>query len=164
MMRAIVAAIALGTASCVAGPAGYPPPPTAGMVETIRYETGPCFGACPVYVVQVSSNGHGLFEGRHDTAVKGERTFAVTPHQYAEFRRRLEPYRPPGPERRVAEPNCGGLVATDLPSVEIIWSAKGPPQRLYVYYGCDMERNAAMFRALREAPEALPIQQFIGAR
>lgn len=164
MMRAIVAAAALIVASCAVTSADTPPPPTAGTVETIRYETGPCFGACPVYVVEVSSNGLGVFAGRQHTAVIGERMFAVTPRQYAEFRRRLEPYRPPGEERRVAEPNCGGVVATDLPSVEISWSAKGPQQRLYVYYGCDMERNAAMFRALQEAPEVLPIEELVGTR
>ena len=150
-------------AGCAAAPPSYPPP-TAGSVETIRYETGPCFGMCPVYVLTVRSDGTGTFEGRQHTAVEGVRDFTVSPAQFAEFRARLAPYRPVG-ERRIAEQNCGRMVAPDLPSVEITWTAKGPQSRLYVYYGCDMERNAAMFEALRRAPEAIPqVQEWIGRR
>ncbi|HEY0326511.1 MAG TPA: DUF6438 domain-containing protein, partial [Allosphingosinicella sp.] len=41
--------------------------------ESISYETGPCFGACPVYRVTVSPDGTGTVEGRRVTAVTGER-------------------------------------------------------------------------------------------
>jgi hypothetical protein len=160
MTRRQIATLALSLVGCATQPAQYPPP-TAGMIETIRYETGPCFGMCPVYVLTVSSDGRGVFEGKQHTAVTGTREFRVTADQFADFRSRLERYRPVG-ERRIAEPNCGGVIATDLPSVDITWTRKGPQSHLYVYYGCDMERNEAMFKALQEAPQALPIQQLIG--
>ena len=57
-------------------------------VESIVYETGPCFGACPVYRLTVGRDGSALFEGRRFTAVTGERRFSVTPAQYS---KRSEP-------------------------------------------------------------------------
>src|SRR3712207_4943034 len=93
-----------------------PPPPTAGTIETIRYETGACFGACPIYVLTVSSHGRGMFAGRNFTAAKGVHSFAVTQAQFAEFQRRLEPYRPAGERRLASGEECNGRVATDLPS------------------------------------------------
>lgn len=133
-------------------------------MQTIRYETGPCFGACPVYVLTVRSDGTGTFEGRQHTAVQGVREFTLTPAQFADFRARLEPYRPVGQRRLSTGPECNGRVATDLPSVEISWTQKGPQSRLYAYYGCDMEGNAAMFEALQNAPKALPQVQAMIAR
>ncbi|QNM82747.1 hypothetical protein H8M03_12285 [Sphingomonas sabuli] len=168
-MRMFVAAGSLMLAACTAVPAeapgaqGSPDAPAAGSVETIRYETQACYGFCPVYVVTVGSDGTGQFEGGQHTAVTGPRSFTVTPAQFADFKQRLEPYRPQG-ERRVADPNCGGRLATDMPSVDVTWTQKGPSSHLYVYYGCNREANRAMFEALRTAPEALPIAAFIGSR
>ena len=159
MKRAMTAAGILFLSGCAT--ANEAPPPTAGSVQTIRYETGPCFGPCPVYAVTVSSDGRGMFEGKAHTAVSGTQEFAVTAEQFADFRGRLAPYRPQG-ERRIAPPDCGGMEATDLPSVDITWTQKGPQSHLYAYYGCNMEANEAIFDALREAPEALPIAGFIG--
>ena len=160
-MRMAFALVLAALAGCAVPPQAYPPP-SAGMVETITYETGPCFGACPVYTLTVRSDGTGIFEGRRFTGVEGTRPLTFTPAQYAEFRRRLEPYRPVGERRLTAGPECNGRVATDMPSVEVTWTAKGPGSRLYAYFGCDMEGNATMFEALRRAPEALAIGPLIG--
>ena len=163
MRTVFVSVLALLVAGCAAQPPVAPPPPAAGMHLVIRYETGPCFGFCPVYTVTVSQNGSGTFEGKQHTAVTGTRIFTVTPEHFAAFRDRLEPYRPYDVgERRIADPNCGGLSATDFPSVDITWTEKAPQHHLHAYYGCDMERNAGMFKALQDAPEVLPIRAFIG--
>jgi hypothetical protein len=130
---------------------------------TIRYETSPCFGACPVYAVTVSSDGKGTFEGKRFTAVAGERAFTVTPRQFADFRRRLEPFRPAGGERRIApgSPDCGRII-TDQAGASVTWSGgEGPPAALSLYYGCTAPALAAMKRALRSAPEALPVGALI---
>jgi hypothetical protein len=162
MRRIGVAAFAL-LGACSTVPESVPPPPTAGTVETIRYETGRCFGTCPVFVLTARSDGTATFEGKQFTAVQGVRELTISPASYAEFRNRLQPYRPEGERRLSTEAECNGRVATDMPSVDITWTAKGPQQHLYVHYGCDMERNAAMFEALRRAPEALPeVQALIG--
>jgi len=130
-------------------------------LRSISYEAGPCFGACPAYRVIVYADGTGLFEGRRFTAVSGERSFTVTPAQFRAFAAGLAPDRPAQGERRYAGESCRRM-ATDQDSLEIVWRGTGE-QRLNVYYGCDMERNRAMFERLRAAPRLLPIEAFIRA-
>lgn len=165
--------LALGMAAlALAGCAHTPRPgPASGgtlAVETISYETGPCFGACAVFRVVVASNGSGTFTGIRNTAVTGERKFTLTPAQYAAFRDRILPYMPQGSYRdiRPGTPLCR-RAATDLPSVEIerrqeMRRAVG--SHLYFYFGCDMDENRAMADALGSAPDALPIGELIGER
>jgi hypothetical protein len=138
-------------------------PATASPVQTIVYETGPCFGACPVYRVTVSSDGSGTFEGRRFTAVTGPRTFRATPEQYRAFARQLEPLRPDHGTVRYAGEACETM-ATDLPSAEVTWRSAEGEQGLYFYYGCDMERNRALAERLSAAPGLLPIGDLIGRR
>ena len=133
-----------------------------GGVESITYETGPCFGACPVYTVTVNRDGTGLFEGRRFTAVSGERRFTLTPAQFDAFARQLEPLRPASGDQRYSGDECG-VMATDLPSADIRWrGSDGAEQHLYFYFGCDMERNRAIADRIRAAPELLPIGELIG--
>jgi hypothetical protein len=154
--------LALALAACVTAPADRPIPTD---VEGIEYETGPCFGACPVYRIALNADGSGLFEGRSATAVTGERGFRVTPAQYRAFAARLAPYQPEEAERRYSGPPLCERMATDLPSVTVTWHRPdGGSRRLYFYYGCDMERHAAMAEALRRAPDELPIGDLIGRR
>ena len=157
MMGLLVVGLALAGCTTTAGAAG------AAEVESIVYETGPCFGACPVYRLTVSSDGSGLFEGRRFTTVTGERRFTVTPAQYRAFVRQLEPLRPESGERLYSGEACD-MMATDLPSADVKWrAAGGAEQHLYFYYGCDMERNRAIGERLRAAPDLLAIGDLIGA-
>lgn len=166
----MAAALALSACSHGAvkpGGAGDPPVAAAG-VETISYETGPCFGACPVYRISVSADGTGVFTGIRNTQVIGERRFRVTPQQFLTFREQVEPWLPVEGERlyRPGTPLCK-QVATDLPSVDVRWTR---PQRgmrtsrVYLYYGCDMEKNMTMGEALGNATDALPVGELIGAQ
>ena len=133
----------------------------AGGIERIAFETGPCFGACPVYRVTVDRAGNGLFEGRRFTAVTGERRFQASPDQLRAFLRHLEPLRPASGERRYSGDACE-MMATDMPSAQVEWqNGDGSEQRLYFYYGCDMDRNRAIADRLSAAPELLPIGQLI---
>lgn len=140
------------------------PGPAAANVETITYETGPCFGRCPVYRVTVRSDGTGTFTGIRNTAVSGTHQFKLTPAQFLTFRGELEPYLPASGER-LYQPGTRlcSQVATDLPSVDIGWTRprKGA-SRLYFYYGCDMDKNEAMGQALGNSIDALPIGHLIG--
>jgi len=147
-------------AALVAWPADAAPPRTP--VQSISFETGPCFGACPVYRVNVSSDGAGSFEGIRFTAVAGRRAFRATPAQFRAFARQLEPIRP------LLGPVLDGGVAcrnitTDLPSVTVTWRSRRGTQRFHFYYGCDMERNRALAARLNAAPGLLPIGDFIGS-
>ena len=156
-MMGLVASLSLAGCATTAGAVGE------AEIESIAYETGPCFGACPVYRVTVSRDGSGLFEGRRFTAVTGERRFSVTPAQYRAFVRQLEPLRPASGERLYSGEACE-MMATDLPSADVKWrAADGAEQRLYFYYGCDMERNRDIGDRLRAAPDLLSIGDLIGA-
>ena len=157
-MRGTALALSLALAAC----ATVPDPGLGQPIESLSYETGPCFGACPVYRVTVNRDGSGLFEGRRFTAVTGSRSFRMTPGQFEAFVRQLAPLRPLHGEVRYAGESCA-TVATDLPSAEVTWqSAGGDRQLLYFYYGCDMEKNRAIAERLDAAPALLPIGDFIG--
>ena len=115
-----LAATALAAAALLAGCAtpGTVPP----SIETIRYETTRCFGACPSYVVTVSADGRGTFEGRGDTAVIGTRAFTITPAQFAAFRARLRPERPNGEVLiEPGKPLCRSA-ATDQITIDVRWT------------------------------------------
>jgi len=156
LVTAVSAALALTGCATTSGAA------VGGRLESISYETGPCFGACPVYTVTVNRDGNGLFEGRRFTAVEGERRFTLTPAQFDAFARQLEPLRPASGEQRYSGEMCG-VMATDLPSADVRWrGSDGAEQHLYFYFGCDMERNRAIADRLRAAPDLLPIDALIG--
>jgi hypothetical protein len=151
---------ALGPIALMALSACATAPDVGGGLRSITYETGGCFGACPVFRLEVNADGAGLFEGRRFTAATGERRFTVTPAQFGAFAARLAPDRLAEGERRYVGESCRQM-ATDQDSVQIAWSGAAE-QRLYVYYGCDMARNRAMYDRLRAAPRVLPIGDFIG--
>ena len=159
-MRAGIGALALLVGGCTTMAADRP---MAIESDSISYETGPCFGACPVYRVTVQPNGSGTFEGRRFTAVTGERAFRLTPAQYRAFAAHLEPLRPREGSTRMSGEACRQM-ATDLPSAEVTWSSQiGNSQKYYFYFGCDMEANRAIAQRLRDAPALLPIAAFIRA-
>ena len=134
--------------------------PIAIESETIRYETAPCFGTCPVYAVTIAPDGKGTFEGKRFTAVTGVKEFQATPADYHTFAAKLAPYRPKDAETvlQPGQPGCENA-PTDMPSVDIVWSElSGGSQHLNAYYGCGSQEMRA---ALRSAPDALPIAAFI---
>jgi hypothetical protein len=154
-----VAALALLASGCMTVPAERP---VAIESDSISYETGPCFGACPVFKVTVSPDGRGTFEGRQYTAVQGKRQFRLTPAQYRAFAAQLAPLRPAEGVVRMSGEACTQM-ATDLPSAEVTWFSQiGNSQSLYFYFGCDMEKNQAMAQRIRSAPSLLPIRELIG--
>ena len=158
MVRLGIAVLALLASGCAT--MGDRPMPIES--DAISYETGPCFGACPVYKVTVRPDGSGTFEGRRFTTVTGERSFRLTPEQYRAFAAQLAPLRPQQGSVRMAGENCR-QTATDLPSAEVIWFSQiGNSQSYYFYFGCDMERNRAIAERLRAAPALLPIREMIG--
>jgi hypothetical protein len=134
----------------------------SGKVESITYETGPCFGTCPVYTVTVHANGTGLFVGQNHTNVTGNQAFTVTPAQYAQFVNHLAPVRPAsGTVRHQSGSDCTAMV-TDLPSTDVKWNGVGGQQQeLFVYHGCRFPGSQAMIDRLQQAPGLLPIGSFI---
>ena len=91
MRKAVVVLMAVALAGCAktgTRPDGKPVPIEG---DSITYETGPCFGACPVYSVTVRPDGTGVFDGKRFTAVSGVRAFTLTKAQYDAFAARLAP-------------------------------------------------------------------------
>ena len=136
--------------------------PTRSPTRSITYETGVCFGRCPVYSVTVYSNGRATFTGRRFTAVEGTREFRVPAGTYSRLARHLEPLRPARAEEiRYSGDRCR-VMATDLPSATVTWRGQGGDRSLYFYYGCDMQRNRAIAERMRAVPTLLPLGDFIG--
>lgn len=151
------------TITLLASPAIAAPKRPGTMVETIAYETGPCFGTCPVYAVSLSSNGRGIFEGRNFTQVKGVRRFTVDRKTLAEFRRRLDAVRPVGEVLKTSQDQCR-LMATDMTTIDVRWTGGHRPAHLAYNLGCDRETLGWMRNVLQKAVTVLPIQAFIGER
>ncbi len=161
MRIAMIAGLAVALSGCVTTNGAPGGTPVAIESETIRYETAPCFGTCPVYAVTIAPDGKGTFEGKQLTAVTGIREFTASPAAYRAFAAKLAPYRPSEGEKlyQMGTPLCDGPMVSDMPSVDVVWSeASGGRQHLNLYYGCGSD---AMKTALRSAPEALPIAAFI---
>ena len=115
-----------------------------------------------MFKVTVRPDGTGTFEGRRFTRVEGERNFTLTPAQYRAFEAQLAPLRPREGSVRLSGEACAQM-ATDLPSAEVTWFSQiGNSQSYYFYYGCDMEKNAAIAERIRRAPSLLPIADMIG--
>jgi hypothetical protein len=148
-----VAALALLTST-----AAQPSRPV--IPDSISYQAGPCMGGCPIYKVEVRSDGTATFEGVNFTAVTGVREFRITPAQYRAFARHLAPVRPRGIVSYNGE-NCREMV-TDASSVNVIWADRRGAAALHFYHGCDPARNRAMARRLISAPTLLPIGDYIG--
>jgi hypothetical protein len=163
MRKVLIAGLGVALSGCVVVDASHSGNgrPLAIESETIRYETAPCYGTCPVYAVTIAPDGKGTFEGKRFTAVTGVKEFQATPADYHTFAAKLAPYRPKDAETvlQPGQPGCENA-PTDMPSVDIVWSElSGSRQHLNVYYGCGSQEMRA---GLRSAPDALPIAAFIG--
>ncbi|RYD94511.1 MAG: hypothetical protein EOP61_21520 [Sphingomonadales bacterium] len=170
-MRLWLALAAMGVvlAGCARDPRPVQPgAPVAIEGDSIRYETGPCFGVCPVYAVTLRPDGTGVFEGKRFTAVTGTREFKLSRAEYNAFAAKLAPYRPQSGAVRYApddKKHCA-QAATDLPSADIVWTrAIGDSQSLSYYFGCDMDKNQDMAEAIGSAPETVSaLEALIGER
>lgn len=130
------------------------------VIETIRYELTPCEGNYPAVIVEVRSDGKGMFNGLRDTAVLGRRDFTVTGEQFAAYRARLSPFRPRG-ERRLEGAVCGDQYMPDLPAIDVRWTADGRDDHLFIDLGCDPKAHEEMAEIVGNAPEVLGITKWV---
>jgi hypothetical protein len=96
--------------------------------ETIRYSTSPCFGACPIYSVEITPAGEVQFDGKQYTKVTGTQELKVDPSVYKKLQKELETYRPTT-GANVKTTGCTET-ATDHPSSYFWW--KGTDGMLHV--------------------------------
>jgi hypothetical protein len=148
----------------VAAPALSAAVPVATQdLAIIRYEKTACFGFCPVFVVTLRSDGEGVFEGQHYTAVQGARRFHITPERFRAFAAALAPLRPRAGKLLYDEANrCHGAGAapSDGSSTGVAWRTReGRETVLYFYDGCGVPE---VRRRLDAARALLPIEAFVG--
>lgn len=135
----------------------------------IHYAQSGCYGACPMFEVDVSSDGQGVYKGVYKgtgfVAEKGERRFTLTPAQYRAFQQAVAPARSDGTATygNSAETCQGQPTATDGPTLNISWSEPGADtDRLSWYASC----RAASFEPQRKqiwgAWKQLPIEDWVG--
>lgn len=154
---------ALLAGAALAGCATTPLPDGSELPTAISYNTGSCFGPCPIYVVTVRADGTATWEGKENVAFKGVRQFSVSDEQYRAFARKLSTVRPKGTREIVpGSPDCGPL-ATDQSTARITWEGVSAADALTFHYGCHHSANRKTAETIRTAPSLLPIQEFIAA-
>jgi hypothetical protein len=135
--------------------------------ETITYHVTSCLGLCPAYTVTVSSDGKARYNGENYVAIKGERSFRVTPSEFNAFRARLAPYRPKQDQEILVQRGSALCpeFAFDAPSIEIAWSSNGRPGERLVYNGGCINAKVPpeMWRTLAHAVATLQIAKFVGS-
>ena len=128
--------------------------------ETIRYSTSPCFGACPIYSVEVSPNGTVHFEGKQYTKVTGTRDLQVDPAVYKKLQSELKTYRPETGSN-VRTTGCV-QTATDKPSSYFWWKqADGTTTRLSHYTGCISPANDELNKLIDKLPTLIGIEELV---
>lgn len=155
-MRSIAILAAALLAGCTTTSGESSPAP-----QSVRFETTPCFGSCPVFVVTISADGHGIYEGGRFVKTKGTHEFAATPAQVKAFYDRIRPFRPHG-EKTYNYGNCPVPVATDSPSVNVSWTSKAGSDALNWYLGCRVTELYAIQPDLYGAWKELPLDDLVG--
>lgn len=134
------------------------PPPRADMVERISFDpiSEPFCGRCENTSFVVGADGElkietGHWEGAYRDWRRRRSTQRVSPEQFAEFKRRLEPYRPlQGAAQR--DDTCV-TYHHDLPGAVVEWSVGGQRVRRVFDFGC--RDDLVMIEAVRGAPSIL---------
>lgn len=155
-MIALLAAGLLAACSQTPPPSSQPSP-----VQSVDFETTPCFGSCPVFKIRLFSDGKGEYEGGRFVARKGAHSFTATPEQVQAFYERLGPFRPQG-EVRYDHGNCPVPVSTDSPSIDVRWRSAAGEDALHWYRGCRVPALTRITPDLYEAWKELPLDDLVG--
>ncbi len=159
MLKPITAVAALALAGCTTAPTQDNADST---VESIAFSTGPCFGACPVFEIELDRSGDGTYRGERFVAVKGERPFTASAAEWQAFAERLEPFRPETSVTYGFE-NCDGPTVTDQATVVVTWrNADGTETTLDWYMGCRQPGLAENGERLYGAWQELPLDDLVG--
>ncbi|MFD1786899.1 DUF6438 domain-containing protein [Sphingomonas floccifaciens] len=150
-------------AGCAPAVGRYPATPSPTPIE-ITYETGPCYGTCPVYSVRIDSLGRaGVFDGKRFVAAPGRHEFAVTFAQFDAVLRAVSgAFAASSADYTVGGRHCGEYV-TDRPSITVtIREGNAEPKSVRYDLGCRDPQNATLAASLRSVPSLLPIGHLIG--
>lgn len=128
--------------------------------ETIRYASSPCFGACPIYSVEVTPTGLIRFEGKQYTKAIGVKEIQGNVKDYKKLVSKLKTYRP----ETGTQAKTGGCqqTATDMSSYYISWiQPNGTETKLSHYKGCMSPANSKLNKIMDNLPDQLGIKDLI---
>jgi hypothetical protein len=147
-IRALAGASLVLIAACQSSSGGRPGDSTSGDVATtagaedarlsaVRLERQPCFGTCPVYVVDVDSAGHVRFEGRAHVRAQGKATADISKDAFRAMSNHLVAAGVLSFDSAytAGAPGCG-LYATDMPVVILSVVVGDTTKRVVHDYGC----------------------------
>ena len=147
-------------ASTLVGCASTPQKSQDLAQETIRYSTSPCFGACPIYSVEITPAGEVQFDGKQYTKVTGTQELKVDPSVYKKLQKELETYRP-STGANVKTTGCTET-ATDHPSSYFWWKGTdGTVTRLSHYTGCISPANIELNKLIDKLPTLIGIEDLV---
>ena len=142
------------------GCASTPSETSNTVQETIRYSSSPCFGACPIYSVEISPSGTVNFNGKQYTKVTGTQTLTIDPSVYKKLQSELKTYRPETGSN-VRTTGCV-QTATDKPSSYFWWKqADGTTTRLSHYTGCISPANDELNKLIDKLPTLIGIEELV---
>ncbi len=106
-------------------------------IIAVRLERQPCFGTCPVYVVNVDSAGHVRFDGRAHVQTTGTVTADISPEDFRRMADRLVASGVMSFDSTyvAGAPECGAY-ATDMPIVTLSVVVDGTTKQIRHDYGC----------------------------
>jgi hypothetical protein len=119
------------------GAAGSVAHPLGARVSAVRLERQPCYGTCPVYVLDVDSAGRVQFQGRAHVRVVGDASATVAKQAFRDMTNQLM-------ESGFASfrssyvggaEGCGDYM-TDQPIVVLSAVIDGTPKKVVHDYGC----------------------------
>jgi hypothetical protein len=155
--RAILATLALCAGAALSGCAATPAP-GAAAIERISFQPapGPFCGRCENTQFTVGADGEvqietGYWAGRYRDWRRQRTVKHVTAEQFAEFKRRLAPYKPTQ-DLLQGEVGCRNYI-TDNGGAIVEWSDSAERRKRVFDFGCLDDR--AMNDAVRGAPSAL---------
>ena len=128
--------------------------------ETIHYSSSPCFGACPIYSVEISPSGTVNFNGKQYTKVTGTQTLTIDPSVYKKLQQELKTYRPET-GANVKTTGCQ-QTATDQPSAYFVWiRPDGTTTKLSHYTGCISPANIELNKLIDKLPKLIGIEDLV---
>lgn len=147
-IRALTGASLVLIAACQSSSAGRSGDSTNSDVATnagadearlsaVRLERQPCFGSCPVYVVDVDSGGRVRFEGRAHVRAQGKATADIPKDAFRTMSNRLVAAGVLSFDSAYTAGAGGcGLYATDMPVVILSVVVGDTTKRVVHDYGC----------------------------
>lgn len=106
-------------------------------ITAVRLERQPCFGTCPVYVVDVDSGGRVRFDGRAHVQTMGTATADIAREDFRGMANRLVQSGMMSFDSTyvAGAPGCGAY-ATDMPIVTLSVVVDGATRQIRHDYGC----------------------------